>query len=360
MFPLRSFRFLAACLLVLGLGAALLPSSPALAGPGGAWIGVRLQELSDDLRSAMDIDRHVQGALVSDVLDDSPAEKAGLADGDVIVEVAGRRTVDLEAVTAAVRELEPGEKALIVIHRDGQSRGLDIVPLDREKRLQWVEQESGGDRKMRRLEILKEGEKRDQARKLRFLRQAQEQGGFLGVQSMELGQLAGYFGVAKGEGVLVTEVVGDGPAEEAGLQAGDVILALGDEAVGDPEDLRKAVRGREPGEAVAVRILRRGERSTVTVKLGEASDMGDAEMFFLGPDDVHVTIPEIPPIPRLPRVDVDGPIIGWRGDKDAYLLHLDEEELEKFKEELHKNLEEMREQLDEMKRELRKLHEDTD
>ncbi len=400
MFPLRFSPVVAACVLIVGLGAAALLSSPAPAGPTGAWIGVRLQNLDDNLREAMNIDRHVQGALVSNVMDDSPAEKAGLEDGDVIVEVAGHRTTTLEEVTSAVRELEPGEKALIVVSRGGQTRGLDIVPSSRSESFAWTDQGDKGDRKVRKLVIESDEDKEEfekelqelaehgqlteeQARKIErkakeiekhFQHDAQgdhdrqiriihadgNKGGYLGVQSMEVGQLADYFGAAKDEGVLVTEVVEESPAAEAGLKAGDVILAVGDEEVSDPEELREAVRGQKPGESVKIEILRRGTRSTVTAKLGDASDMGDAEMFFMSPEDGNVMIPEIPRIPRAPRIDIQAPNFQWRGDGDAHVLRLDDEELQKFKEELHKSLDEMRKQLDEMKRELKRAHEDTD
>ena len=373
MFPLRFSPVIAALVLVVGLGAAVLISSPTTAGPGGAWIGVRLQDLDENLREAMNIDRHVQGALVSDVMDDSPAEKAGLEDGDVIVEVAGHRTTNVDEVTSAVRGLEPGEKGALVVIRNGQSRGLDIVPSSRSESFEWTDQGDKGDRKVRKFvfksdkdharkmeQYFEQDEKGDQDRQIRFFRADANKGGYLGVQSMEVGQLADYFGAAEDEGVLITEVVEESPAAEAGLKAGDVILAVGDEEVGDPEELREAVRDQKPGETVRIEILRKGERSTVTAKLGDASDMGDAEMYFMSPEDGHLMIPEIPRIPRAPRIDIQAPNFQWRGDGDAHVLRLDDEELQKFKEELHKSLDEMRKQLDEMKRELKRSHEDED
>ncbi len=368
MFPLRFSPVIAALVLVAGFGAVVLVSSPSLAGPSGAWIGVRLQSLNDNLREAMNIDRHVKGALVSDVMDGSPAEKAGMRDGDVITEVGGRRTSDLDAVTSAVRELEPGEKAMIVVSRGGQTHGLDIVPSSRSDSMAWTEKGEKGDRKVRKFVFRSDDDKArkieqyfqqdaqgDHDRKIRIIGR---KGGYLGVQSMEVGQLADYFGVD--EGVLVTEVVEESPAAQAGLKAGDVILSVGDDEVSDPGDLREAVRDQEPGGTVKVEIVRRGEHSTVTVKLGDASDLGDAQMFFMSPEDGQISIPEIPRIKRIPRIDIQAPNFQWRGDGDAHVLRLDEEELQKFKEELRKSLDEVRKQLDEMKRELKRVHEDED
>ncbi len=380
-------------MLILGLGAAVSVTSPAPAGQSSAWIGVWMQSLDDNLREAMNIDRHVNGALVSAVIDGSPAEKAGMQDGDIIVEVGGRRTTNLDEVKSAVRELEPGEKVLIVVSRKGQTRGLDVVPSSRSEPMHWTSRGEKGDRKVREFVFKSDKDKQqlekdlqelaeehgqlseeharkmeEKARKIeqyfqqdaqndgehgiRIIRSGEGKGGYLGVQSMDVGQLADYFGVD--EGVLVTEVVEDSPAEEAGLKAGDVILAVGDEEVSDPGELREAVRDQEPGETVKVAIVRRGERSTVAVKLGDASDLGDAEMFFMSPEDGHISIPEIPRIKRIPRIDVQAPNLQWFDGDDAHVLRLDEEELQKFKEDLHKSLDEMRKQLDEMKRELKR------
>ena len=57
-----------------------------------AWLGVVLQPLSDELKEAMDIDGDVRGVLVSDVVDDSPADESGLEDGDVIIAIDDEET----------------------------------------------------------------------------------------------------------------------------------------------------------------------------------------------------------------------------------------------------------------------------
>lgn len=94
-------------------------------------------------------------------------------------------------------------------------------------------------------------------------------GAWLGVQVRELGeQLGAYFG-AKDGGALVESVVEDSPAQKAGFQAGDVILALDGEKVADPDDVISTVRGKEKGDTIEARVLRKGKEMTLKAELAE-------------------------------------------------------------------------------------------
>lgn len=77
------------------------------------------------------------------------------------------------------------------------------------------------------------------------------------------------FGVAPGEGVLVADVVRGSPAEEAGLQSGDVIVSVDGVPVGSTDELQTEIMYRAPGEVVQLEIVRDGERLTISVTLGE-------------------------------------------------------------------------------------------
>ena len=71
------------------------------------------------------------------------------------------------------------------------------------------------------------------------------------------------------EGVLIQGVVADGPADDAGMQAGDIVVALGGEAVSSSDDLVSAIRAHSPGDRVEVDVVHEtGERETLTVELG--------------------------------------------------------------------------------------------
>jgi serine protease DegQ len=94
---------------------------------------------------------------------------------------------------------------------------------------------------------------------------------FLGITPVALTpQLAEQYGIDADAGVLVVEVVPGGPADVAGIRASDVIVAIDDEEVRGPGDLLAALRTRDPGERVALMLLRDGEEQTVEVELGAA------------------------------------------------------------------------------------------
>ena len=80
-----------------------------------------------------------------------------------------------------------------------------------------------------------------------------------------------YLGVAVGEsdeGVAITEVRSGGPAEDAGLEVGDVVVSVAGTTVDEPAELQAAVDGRSPGDEIELAVLRDGERRSLTVRLG--------------------------------------------------------------------------------------------
>ena len=129
----------------------LFPPSAEASDRNPAWLGVNLQDLTPQLRDALHVDRRVRGALVTSVTAGSPADRAGLRSEDVITEFDGRRVESVNDVISAVRALEPGEKALAVVNRNGSSRGLSVELAGRGAR--WMEsgdEPRGADREVRR------------------------------------------------------------------------------------------------------------------------------------------------------------------------------------------------------------------
>jgi len=96
-------------------------------------------------------------------------------------------------------------------------------------------------------------------------------------------QLRDYFRVKDGKGVLISEVVKDSPADEAGLKAGDVIIAVGDEDIEGQDDVVEAIREREEGEEVEIVVVRKGRKKTLTAELTARERDMPKELFMMKP-----------------------------------------------------------------------------
>ncbi|MDP2316189.1 MAG: trypsin-like peptidase domain-containing protein [Pseudomonadota bacterium] len=93
--------------------------------------------------------------------------------------------------------------------------------------------------------------------------------GYMGVQMASIPEVAQQ---ALGKGVLIAEVVPDGPAAKAGIQSGDVVVKIGSREVEDQTDMLRVVAGTPPGEKVDVLVMRKGKEKKLTVELMEKPD----------------------------------------------------------------------------------------
>lgn len=238
--------------------AGLLLLLPTLAFAADAFLGVHLQELDPPLREALDLGRAEEGVLVSEVVEGSPAEKAGLQRGDVVLTFDGRPVRTARALTRRVRAAEPGEKVAIEVLRKGKKLELDAQLGEAEGEFSVSEAP----------DVFffdsEEGE--------RPLRMAMRHfgGGQLGVRTEDLDETLGRYFSAK-SGVLVLEVIEDSAAEKAGIARGDVIVEVGGEEVADRGTLVELLSEREAGDEVDVVVLRDEKRRTLKVELEEAT-----------------------------------------------------------------------------------------
>ena len=238
-----------------------------------AWLGVVLQPLTDDLKEAMEIDPDIKGVLISDIIDDSPADEAGLEEGDVILEINGKGVKKVSSVVRAIRKLEPGDEVEIRIWRDGKEKVLTAELEERDEEDEWGIYMFG-------LPPL------DLSDMPRVFKKFVHGGVWLGVRVVELNEgLAQYFDVKEGEGVLVIEVIDDSPAEEAGIEPGDVILKVDDRQVTSVPKFLKYIRKAEPGEKVEIVLKRKGKEKKVEVELEEEDFGGCMMMKFKLPDE---------------------------------------------------------------------------
>jgi len=248
--------------------------------PAQAWLGVELQDVDAQMAKALDL-REGEGALVSRVVDDSPAAEAGIEDGDVIVSFDGQRVRDANELTSAVRDAKPGARAPVVVIRDGAKKTIKVelgsrkVPTGSLAPGLKALHEKLGDRMM----MMHRGEGAGNESAPLIWTMGDEPTAFLGILMAPLTeQLGRFFGAPDGEGVLVNEVLDDSPAAEAGLEAGDVLLRADDRALGGPDDVRSALSKAEPGDRLTLTVLRDHAERTVEVTLAEPRPDGQARV----------------------------------------------------------------------------------
>lgn len=220
----------------------------------GGRLGVSVRDISDeDLKT---VKGAAQGVIVEDVEAETPAEKAGIKKGDVIVEFDGERVRTTRQFTRLVQE-SPLERAVpLVVSRDGQRVSLN-VSRKREDSSSFFFDGYLGSKAAKVLPPLPS--------KIEGLF---SYGGRLGISIQDLSpQLAEYFGTK--DGVLVTSVTESSNASRAGLKAGDVITSFNGQTVDDTSALSRRSQRLEAGDEFTIAVMRDKKPLTLKGKLEE-------------------------------------------------------------------------------------------
>jgi serine protease Do len=222
------------------------------------------------------------GARIDSVDRDSPAEKAGLKAGDVVVEYDGERVRSARQFTRLVQETPQGRQVTLAVLRDGKRQTLSATPdaraFSRDLRID-------GDRIQRDLERGWQGlrEFRMELPAMRFrmdhpfeelLTRSSRRRLGVSVDSMD-DQLAEYFGASEG-GALVTSVEPGSAAEKAGLKAGDVITSIDGQRVRSAEQVVDAIRDVRDGD-VTIEYLRDKKAGTTKATIEPRTQSGPRE-----------------------------------------------------------------------------------
>jgi C-terminal processing protease CtpA/Prc len=225
--------------------------------PRQGWLGVQIQDLTSQKAKELKI-KTEEGALVTDVTPDSPAEKAGIKKNDVVVEFNGRTIYDSEDLTKAVRRAKSGTTAAVVVDRSDGKKTLQVT-LGKLKHRGWAFSSAGPTPFV--------------SPRMHLFRNTVTSGMHLTDLNQQLGE---YFGAPGGKGVLVEEVEEESEAAKAGFKAGDVLLRIADEKIEDLGDVSDALEDLKEGEKANVEILRKGSRQTLTLTIDE-EDISRAE-----------------------------------------------------------------------------------
>jgi serine protease Do len=262
----RSFRF------VLG-GAALLAAALSVASPAA-----KAEEKEKDVRivkvsgggprlgaTVEEAEPPAHGALVKGVQDGTPAAKAGLKSGDVIVKFDGEGVRSTAQLRRLVEETPVGRPVSIEVNR-GSGKETLTATLERGR---GSRMDVDGDGPWADMLAPRPPEPPDapdapvppEMPSFSFHSHRGPAGGprKLGIRFQEVsGQLAQYFHLSSEQGILVVHVDTDSPAAKAGIQAGDIVLKIDGKSVADEEDLRRAVDGLEAGKEASLTVQRDG------------------------------------------------------------------------------------------------------
>ena len=201
------------------------------------WLGVTVQALNEELAKSFGLD-NTRGALVNEIVKDSPAEKAGLQRGDILLEFDGQLIAELNDLPRLVAATSVDKTVKIKIFRDGKERIVKVT-----------------------IGKMKEGEQAIAA-------ESEEGGGALGLTAANVTpELAERFALGGGEGILITRIDPEGPAAEANLRVGDLIVEADGQEVKSVKEFEGIVGKMSAGKVLRLLIQRKSTLLYTTITL---------------------------------------------------------------------------------------------
>lgn len=301
----------------------------------GAFLGIFMAELERETIDELDYPES-GGVLVTEVIEDSPAEGAGLMKHDIIYSIDGRKVEDPAELSGMVGEKDPGDEIEIVMYRDGKKKKVDVELGERKKAYVTIDidEDGRGDRRWFNMRPLGGGGRIWMDDDGGVMMDAFGNRWRLGLELHSMDEdLAGYFDAGKGEGLLVLGVVEGSPAGEAGVRAGDVLVSVGGTDISEMDDVLEALEDVEDDEKVEIVVIRRGDRKKFGVELDEAE-----KGFYRVPRGIPGAMPRAVPVPGIREFEVQR------------LKGMEEAELEKKMQELEKTMKQLEKKLEELQK----------
>jgi serine protease Do len=188
------------------------------------WLGIVIQKMTPEIAKTFGISES-EGALVADVMEGSPAEKAGVKRGDLIISYDGKKVKDNDTLPRLVAATEIGKKVKLVLIRDKRQMEVDVVV----------------------------GELQDEALKVKKTEVEKDIG--LVVQDITP-EIAKHLNLKDKRGVIVTDVIPGSPAQDADLRSGDIIREIGRRPVRTVAEFKDALKRSNVKEGIVMLIQR--------------------------------------------------------------------------------------------------------
>ena len=191
-----------------------------------SWLGVYIQNVDDNVAKALKLSNR-DGALVSDVVEKSPAEKAGLEQGDVIVEFNDVLIHDSAHLKNIVSSTPPGSLSKVIIFRDEKKKSVNVI---------LEEIEKSDDKTIASMPL----NDRD-----------------FGLEVKDVNKtLAEKYGVPMEQGVVVINVIPNSEAFDAGIQEGDLITRVGTEKIKSKREFKSQLKKEKKQGSVLLLVIR--------------------------------------------------------------------------------------------------------
>jgi serine protease Do len=206
------------------------------------WLGVAIQELTPELATQFGL-ADTKGVLVSDVMDDSPAKKAGFERADVITEYDGKAMDSPTHLRNAVAQTPIGKKVTVKLIRDKKPKQLEITIVEQPKSFGQPSSEENGET-------------------------TAPTGVLSDLDVRELTEeLAARYGLKTTErGVIIVRVKPGSTAEEMGVREGDIILEVNRKGISSLKSYERAVSGLGKDQAVLLLLKRKGQAIYLTLR----------------------------------------------------------------------------------------------
>lgn len=217
----------------INMAKAMLPDLKSKGKVTRGWLGVSVQDVTEDIAKSFNV-KERSGALITDVFQGDPADKAGLRPGDIIIEVNGKKIKDSHELLLTIATFHVGEKITVKFLREGRERTVEIIVAERKEQPEVATSRRG---------IENFG---------------------MTVQNITP-EIARYLGLSSRAGVIVVEVAEGSPADEVGIQPQDIILQVNKVKITSLKDYYREMAKRSPKQGVLL-LIKRG-KSTFFVTL---------------------------------------------------------------------------------------------
>jgi serine protease Do len=206
------------------------------------WLGVSIQDLTPELANQFGLG-DTKGVLVSDIMDDSPAKKAGIERADVIVEFDGKAMDSPTHLRNAVAQTPIGKKVTLKVIRDKKPKTLEVTVAEQPKSVSQGGPDENGE-------------------------SAAPAGVLSDLEVRELtDDLASRYGLKSSErGVVITRVKPGSTAEETGVREGDIVVEINRKAVTSLRTYERIVSGLPKDQAVLLLLKRQGRTMYLTLR----------------------------------------------------------------------------------------------